>query len=75
MFLEHIGADARVRELFRPHEAEGMELGRVSFAAHEQYRINLETDECEAAPAGRFGGAIFYRRWGIGYRSGGLIRR
>jgi ribosome biogenesis GTPase len=53
MFLEQIGADARIREIFRPHEAEGMELGRVSFAAHEQYRIYLETDECEAVPAGR----------------------
>lgn len=53
MVLEQIGADARVRELFRPHEAEGVELGRVSFAAHEQYRTYLETGECDAAPAGR----------------------
>jgi ribosome biogenesis GTPase len=53
MFLNQIGADARVRELFRPFEAEGMELGRVSFAAHEQYRIYLDSGECEAVPAGR----------------------
>jgi ribosome biogenesis GTPase / thiamine phosphate phosphatase len=57
MFLSQIGADPRVRELFRPFEAEGMELGRVSFAAHEQYRIYLETGECEAVPTGRL-------RWG-----------
>lgn len=53
MFLNRIGADARVRELFRPFEAEGQELGRVSFAAHEQYRVHLESGECEAVPAGR----------------------
>jgi ribosome biogenesis GTPase / thiamine phosphate phosphatase len=57
MFLEQIGADSRVAELFRPHATEGLELGRVSFAAHEQYRIYLETAECEAAPTGRL-------RWG-----------
>lgn len=57
MFLEQIGADARVAELFRPHASQGLELGRVSFAAHEQYRIYLESAECEAAPAGRL-------RWG-----------
>jgi len=53
MFLNQIGADARVRELMRPFEADGMELGRVSFAAHEQYRVYLETGEMEAVPAGR----------------------
>jgi ribosome biogenesis GTPase / thiamine phosphate phosphatase len=57
MFLEQIGADARVAELFRPYASQGLELGRVSFAAHEQYRIYLESGECEAAPAGRL-------RWG-----------
>jgi ribosome biogenesis GTPase len=53
MFLEQIGADSRVAELFRPHASDGLELGRVSFAAHERYRIFLETQECEAFPAGR----------------------
>jgi ribosome biogenesis GTPase / thiamine phosphate phosphatase len=53
MFLDRIGADARVREYLRPFEAEGMELGRVSFAAHELYRVYLESGECEAVPAGR----------------------
>jgi ribosome biogenesis GTPase / thiamine phosphate phosphatase len=57
MFLEQIGVGARVAELFRPHASRGLELGRVSFAAHEQYRIYLESVECEAAPAGRL-------RWG-----------
>jgi ribosome biogenesis GTPase len=57
MFLEQIGADSRVAELFRPHRSQGLELGRVSFASHEQYRIYLESAECEAAPAGRL-------RWG-----------
>jgi ribosome biogenesis GTPase len=53
MFLEQIGADARVAELFRAHAGEGVELGRVSFAVHEQYRIYVEAGDCEAAPAGR----------------------
>jgi ribosome biogenesis GTPase len=53
MFLERIGADSRVRELFHPYDAEGRELARVSFAAHEQYRVYLENGEFEAVPAGR----------------------
>ena len=53
MFLEQIGADARIRECMQPHRAAGLELGRVSFAAHEQYRIFLENGECDASPAGR----------------------
>ena len=53
MFLEQIGADARVRETFRSHATAGAELGRVSFASHEQYRVLLETGECEAAPSGK----------------------
>jgi ribosome biogenesis GTPase len=53
MFLEQIGADARVRDCMQPYQAAGLELGRVSFAAHEQYRLFLEAGECEASPAGR----------------------
>ena len=53
MFLEQIGADARVRELFRSHAPAGTELGRISFASHEQYRVVLESAECDAASAGR----------------------
>ena len=53
MFLEQIGADARVRELFEPYAAQRLELGRVSFAAHEQYRIYLEDGDYEAVPTGR----------------------
>ena len=39
MFLEQIGADARVREAFGRHAAAGTELGRVCFSAHEQFRV------------------------------------
>ena len=53
MFLEEIGADARVRELFRSHATAGTELGRISFASHEQYRVLLEAAECEAVPSGK----------------------
>ena len=60
MFLEQIGADTRVRGLFRAHESEGLELGRVCFAAREQYRILFENGEVEAAPSGslRWEGAL-----------------
>lgn len=52
MSLGQIGADPRVRELFQSRASAGTELGRVSFASHEQYRILMESAECEAAPAG-----------------------
>ncbi len=60
MFLEQIGANARVRELFQQREAEGVELGRVCFAARELYRVFFENGESEAAPAGslRWEGAL-----------------
>jgi ribosome biogenesis GTPase / thiamine phosphate phosphatase len=53
MLLEQIGATAHTRELFEPYAAQGLELGRVSFAAHEQYQIYLEDSDYEAVPAGR----------------------
>jgi ribosome biogenesis GTPase / thiamine phosphate phosphatase len=53
MFLEQIGADTHIRKLFEPHAAQRLELGRISFAAHEQYRLYLEAGEYEAVPAGR----------------------
>jgi len=53
MLLEEIGADARIRELFEPYAAQGLELGRVSSAAHEQFRIYLKEGDYEAVPAGR----------------------
>ncbi len=53
MFLEQIGADAHIRKLFEPHAVQQLQLGRVSFAAQERYRIYLEAGEYEAVPAGR----------------------
>jgi ribosome biogenesis GTPase len=53
IFLKTIGADARIRDRFRLQAAAGAELGRISFASHEQYRVLLETAECDAVPAGR----------------------
>lgn len=53
MFLEQIGADARVRACMQPFAAAGLELARVSFAAHEQYRLFREKGEVEGCPAGR----------------------
>lgn len=53
MFLEQIGAEPGVHELFRSRAGEGTELGRVSFSSHEQYRILLEAAECEGVPAGK----------------------
>jgi len=53
MFLERIGADLRVRDLFAAYASRGLELARVSFAAHEQYRVWLESGEYDAALTGR----------------------
>lgn len=53
MFLEQIGADAQVLALFRSHSPAGTELGRISFASHERYRVLFETAECDAVPSGR----------------------
>ena len=53
MFLEQIGADARVREAFGRHAVAGTELGRVCFASHEQFHVLLESGECEAAVTGK----------------------
>ena len=57
MFLENLGADERVRQLIQPYAQQGLELGRVCFASHEQYRIFLESGEYDAAPTGKL-------RWG-----------
>ncbi len=53
MILQQLGADAHVRELFRSRATAGTELGRLSFASQEHYRVILEAGECDAAPAGR----------------------
>jgi ribosome biogenesis GTPase / thiamine phosphate phosphatase len=53
MFLEQIGADANIRQLFEPYAARRLVLGRISFAAHEQYRIYLESGDFEGVPVGR----------------------
>ena len=57
MFLDHLGAGESLRQLIQLHAQQGLELGRVSFASHEQYGIYLESGEHDAAPAGRL-------RWG-----------
>jgi ribosome biogenesis GTPase len=53
VFLENLGADERVRQLIQPHAQQGLELGRVCFASHEQYSIYLESGVHDATPAGR----------------------
>ncbi len=53
MFLQNLGADERVRLLFLPYAQQDLELARVCFASHEQYRVLLETGESDAEPTGR----------------------
>jgi len=53
VFLENLGADERVRHLISPYAQQGLELGRVCFASHEQYRIFLESGERDATPTGK----------------------
>ena len=53
MFLENLGAGENLRQLIQPYAEQGLELGRICFASHEQYRIYLECGERDAVPAGR----------------------
>jgi ribosome biogenesis GTPase len=53
VFLQNIGASEELRQLIESDAERGLEMGRVCFASHEQYRIYLESGECDAAPAGR----------------------
>ncbi len=53
MFLDDLGADEQLRQLFHPHAGQDLELGRVCFASHEQYTIYLESGAHDAVPAGR----------------------
>jgi ribosome biogenesis GTPase len=53
VFLENLGAGEDLRQLIQAHERAGLELGRVCFASHEQYRIYLESGEHDAAISGR----------------------
>jgi ribosome biogenesis GTPase / thiamine phosphate phosphatase len=53
VFLQNIGASEELRQLIESDAKLGLEIGRVCFASHEQYRIYLESGECDAAPAGR----------------------
>jgi ribosome biogenesis GTPase / thiamine phosphate phosphatase len=53
VFLEDLGAGEQLRQLIQSHSGQGLELGRVCFASHEQYTIYLESGEHEAAPSGR----------------------
>ena len=57
MFLQNLGADERVRHLISSHAQPGIELGRICFASHEQYRAFLESGEYDATPTGKM-------RWG-----------
>lgn len=53
MFLENLGADEQLRHLFHPYAQQGLQLGRICFASHEQYSVYLETGLYDALPTGR----------------------
>jgi ribosome biogenesis GTPase len=53
VFLDSIGATAELRRLIPVNAEQCLELGRVCFASHEQYRIYLDSGEYEAVPSGR----------------------
>ncbi len=53
MFLESIGANEQVRQSIHSFSTQGLELGRVCFASHEQYSLFLESGEYEAEAAGK----------------------
>jgi ribosome biogenesis GTPase len=53
VFLQNIGASEELSQLIQSDAAPGLQIGRVCFASHEQYRIYLESGESDAMPAGR----------------------
>ncbi len=53
MFLENIGAGEQLRHLFHPYAQQGLQLGRICFASHEQYSVFLEDGLHDALPTGR----------------------
>src|SRR3989442_6637004 len=57
MFLESLGADARLLGAFEPYAAQGLTLARVATSQRDQYRLYCETGEVDAEPSG----ALWYR--------------
>jgi len=57
MFLESLGADARVFSAFQTHAAHGLILGRIGAANRDRYRLYTEGGELAAEPSG----ALYYR--------------
>jgi ribosome biogenesis GTPase len=60
LFLENIGADARVSGAFEKYAANGLLLGRVALSQREQYRLYTESGEMTAEPSG----GLWYRAAG-----------
>ena len=57
MFLESLGADARLLGAFEPYAAQGLILARVATSQRDQYRLYSETVELDAEPSG----GLWYR--------------
>src|SRR5262245_24783423 len=57
MFLESIGADARVHGAFQRYAEQGLALARVAVSQRDQYRLLTEDGEWDAAPSG----GLWYR--------------
>jgi ribosome biogenesis GTPase / thiamine phosphate phosphatase len=54
MFLESIGADPSVHQLFEPYAAQGLVLGRVAVSQRDHYQLFTEEGELPAEPSGAF---------------------
>lgn len=57
MFLESLGADARLFGAFETYAAQGLILARIAISQRDQYRLYCETGEADAEPSGR----LWYR--------------
>lgn len=57
MFLESLGADTAVRNLFQPHAARGLVLARVAVSQRDHYRLFIDEGEIPAEASG----ALWYQ--------------
>ena len=57
MFLESLGADARLLGAFESYASQGLILARVATSQRDQYRLYCETGEVDAEPSG----GLWYR--------------
>jgi hypothetical protein len=74
MFLEQIGADAHIRELFEPHAAQRLELGRVRLQPMSNIESTSRAGITKPFPPGGCGMTLSCPRWVTGWQHGRWIQ-